>query len=203
MPILDADGAYTPEGRGEHPAAQITEIDPKKLPQVQRDPYASVEVRDFTKASSMGIRELLTMADIAASRDLGDVSLAWKQLANETIAANELRDRVDTAERMNANTYMGQPGAILEPTEESPWAHDEQYRSLEAQITNITEDEGWSDDFELRDQVAALRSSLKVRKEAARREAMEAGQWTEADEGTLAAHQSLAEKARIVAEMFS
>jgi hypothetical protein len=62
-----------------------------------------------------------------------------------------------------------------------------------------TSADGWADDFEIRDKVAGLRSSLLVREEAARRAAIDAGHWTVADENMLAANRSLHEKAAAVA----
>jgi hypothetical protein len=150
--------------------------------------------------NTMGVKEMIQMGAIAESRGDSTTAMRWKTLANDLIIREQVRDGQSTATRQAENRYVSPPGSgIVEPKLQTPWDSDPEYQDVQRQLSKAQSVEGWADDAETRTKVAALQSSLRIREQGARQDAIDNGTWSVADDNILAANRSLHEKAAAVA----
>lgn len=202
--ILDPEtGEYLPGSS--HPVFQgVKPVDPETLPKAGVDPYASVDTNTLSQASSMTVAEMVQMASIAEARGERTLAMEWKVAANNRAAQNMVVESSARLEGMAAPQHRVNPGkGIVEPTLETPYGRDSEWLEINAKLQQVTASDGWKDDPDTRANVANLQASLAARQQDVLAEAYRSGAWTDQDQGTFEAKQSLAAKAAQVTEQMS
>lgn len=200
--ILNEAGAYQPE----QPATQEAPVvDPAKLPQQKPDPYANVNATDFSNAANMSQAELLKMADIATSQGLPGAASTWKSAAVQKAHADQIAADAARLKDMSAPKAMPPVGRILDQSGTAPWAADPDHKRLvveaaEAKAAVDAANPGAPNLLDLRNRWSAAQDAVKDREQEIIGNLKASGVFTEQDERTLDAEQSLAAKAAGLAE---
>lgn len=165
--------------------------------------------RDFSDAENLTRQQMITLAEVASFRGQADIAMKWKMMVQDSVLADQRAADAETMKGiLNQNKYVPPAGSqIVERRNDSPHHNDAQWQEIRADLDAAQAKLGQIDERhpeynETSVLIANLTTSLSERETEATQAALDAGTLTHAELGTQAAHQSLAEKATAVANMF-